>query len=107
MACIAARLMSSGAGKSGKPCERFTAPYFIASRVISRMTDSVNCEALRETRPDVVGAGELMTKTNQPQMDTDLHRFRQKRTLSETLAIISLALICVYPCSSVAFSSAV
>ena len=42
--------MSSGAAKSGKPCERLTAPYFIASRVISRMTDSVNWLALRETR---------------------------------------------------------
>src|ERR1700756_1000340 len=38
----------AGAAKSGKPCERFTAPCFIASRVISRITDSVNCSALAE-----------------------------------------------------------
>src|SRR5216684_5620839 len=57
MACIATRLMSSGAGKSGKPCERLTAPYFIASRVISRITDSVNKLALRETRREIEGAG--------------------------------------------------
>src|ERR1043165_6407958 len=42
MASIARCLMSAGAEKSGKPCERFTAPYFSASRVISRITDSVN-----------------------------------------------------------------
>src|SRR5207253_10701806 len=57
MACIATRLMSFGAAKSGKPCERLTAPYFIASRVISRMTDSVNWLALRETRRDPLRTG--------------------------------------------------
>src|SRR5690349_24503809 len=41
--------MSSGAEKSAKPCERFTAPCFSASRVISRMTDSVNELAFCET----------------------------------------------------------
>src|ERR1051325_11437092 len=46
---MAMRLMSSGAGKSGKPCERLTAPYFRASRVISRMTDSVKRLAFSET----------------------------------------------------------
>src|SRR5215467_5009582 len=49
IASIARRLMSSGAEKSGKPCDRLTAPYFIASRVISRITDSVNRLALRDT----------------------------------------------------------
>src|SRR5438094_4739054 len=44
----AASLISAGAAKSGNPCERFTALCFIASRVISRMTDSVNCSALAE-----------------------------------------------------------
>src|ERR1041385_6363536 len=42
--------MSSGAAKSGKPCERLTAPCLSASRVISRITDSVNELAFRETR---------------------------------------------------------
>src|SRR6185436_11494103 len=49
MACMATRLMSSGAAKSGKPCDRFTAPCLRASRVISRITDSVNRLAFLET----------------------------------------------------------
>src|SRR5215469_4674162 len=49
IALRAASLISSGAAKSGKPCERFTAPCFIARRVISRMTDSVNCSAFAES----------------------------------------------------------
>src|SRR5258707_15803115 len=48
MAWRAASLTESGAGKSGKPCERFTALCFSARRVISRMTDSVNCSAFAE-----------------------------------------------------------
>ena len=42
IAARAASLSSSGAPKSGKPWARFTAPWRNASRVISRMTDSVN-----------------------------------------------------------------
>src|SRR5664279_5300338 len=49
MAWRAASLISSGAAKSGKPCERLTALCFMAKRVISRMTDSVNCSALAES----------------------------------------------------------
>src|SRR5580700_2609849 len=56
MASCAARLISAGAGKSGKPCERLTALYCRARRVISRMTDSVNCAALDESRGLVAGA---------------------------------------------------
>src|ERR1700731_324912 len=41
MAWIAACLRSTGAAKSGKPWARFTAPWRMASRVISRITDSV------------------------------------------------------------------
>src|SRR6267378_3853022 len=37
--------MAWGAGKSGNPCDRFTPPYSSLRRVISRMTDSVNCVA--------------------------------------------------------------
>src|SRR5262245_58911764 len=48
MAWRAASLISSGAAKSGKPCDKLTALCFIASRVISRITDSVNCWALDE-----------------------------------------------------------
>src|SRR5580704_16302243 len=49
IASCAARLISAGAGKSGKPCERLTALYCKARRVISRITDSVNCDAFAES----------------------------------------------------------
>src|ERR1700674_1432899 len=49
MAWRAASLISSGAAKSGKPWERFTAPCFRERRVISRITDSVNCSAFAES----------------------------------------------------------
>src|SRR5688500_9084541 len=38
------------AGKSGNPCDRLTASCSWASRVISRMTDSVNWVAFLEPR---------------------------------------------------------
>src|SRR5579871_796804 len=41
IACAAAFFNGSGAGKSGKPCARLMAPWLIARRVISRITDSV------------------------------------------------------------------
>src|SRR4026207_497309 len=44
-AAAAASLISSGAGKSGKPWARLTAPCATASRLVSRMTDSVNRSA--------------------------------------------------------------
>src|SRR5205807_3479217 len=87
IACIATRLMSSGAAKSGKPCERFTAPYFIASRVISRMTDSVKRLALREMRRDEI-AGELM------KLATDEHELEQIRTRDYVIArLLSIRVI--------------
>src|SRR5260370_40759157 len=49
MALRVASLISSGGAKSGKPCERLTAACFKARRVISRMTDSVNCSAFAES----------------------------------------------------------
>src|SRR5438093_8080820 len=45
-ASCADSLISRGAGKSGNPCARLTAPYCIAWRVISRITDSVKCATL-------------------------------------------------------------
>ena len=42
IAAIAASFIAAGMGKSGMPCERLTAPYCWATRVISRMTDSEN-----------------------------------------------------------------
>ena len=50
IAARAASLISSGAAKSGKPCDRLIAPCSLDNRVISRMTDSVNDDALREGR---------------------------------------------------------
>src|ERR1700751_2886014 len=61
IASCAARLISAGAAKSGKPCERFTAPYCSARRVISRITDSVNCSALAERRSLVATARSALT----------------------------------------------
>src|ERR1700730_17406689 len=48
MAAQAASLIAAGAGKSGNPCDRLTPPYISLRRVISRMTDSVNCVAFFE-----------------------------------------------------------
>src|SRR4029077_18458860 len=48
IAAHAASLIAAGAGKSGNPCDRLTPPWRSLSRVISRMTDSVNCVAFLE-----------------------------------------------------------
>jgi len=42
IAAHAASFIGAGIGKSGNPCARFIAPYWLATRVISRITDSVN-----------------------------------------------------------------
>jgi hypothetical protein len=60
------------------------------------MTDSVNCEALRETRRDAIGAGELI------RLATDEHGLAQIRIKGlRSELIIPLALIRVYPRKSV------
>src|ERR1051325_5807855 len=67
--------MSSGAEKSGKPCDRLTAPCFSASRVISRITDSVNELALRDTCRLLDGVGVVMgyrkVTQSKPAMNAD------------------------------------
>src|SRR5271170_3014306 len=78
MASWAARLISAGAGKSGKPCERFTALWRIAKRVISRMTDSVKRPALAESFGLVAasrssGAGFIL-RSIQPAIDFGVAR---------------------------------
>ena len=45
IAAHAASFIGSGIGKSGKPCARLIAPYSFATRVISRITDSVKLSA--------------------------------------------------------------
>src|SRR5579885_3908366 len=47
IASAAASLSTAGAGKSGNPCARLMAPCCMASRVISRITDSVNLSMRR------------------------------------------------------------
>src|SRR2546421_5513473 len=89
IACIATRLTSSGAAKSGKPCERLTAPYFIASRVISRMTDSVNWLALRETRREIEGAGVVI------ELATDGHGLGQIGKRDQLFHLVLSVSICV------------
>src|SRR2546429_9375614 len=84
---MATRLTSSGAAKSGNPCDRLTAPYFMASRVISRMTDSVNWLALRETRRETEGAGVVIA------LATDEHglaQIRKRRQLFHLLLSVSI-----------------
>src|SRR2546423_15669627 len=95
MACMATRLMSSGAAKSGKPCERFTAPYFIASRVISRMTDSVKRLALRETRLEIDGAVVVIERCRKPQMNADYTD--QKKEACQLFHLLLSVSIRVYP----------
>jgi len=56
------------------------------------MTDSVNCDALRETRRTDVGAGELID------LATERHGLAQMKSWP----IIPLGRICVYLCESVA-----
>src|SRR5580765_8478678 len=41
IAAHAASFIGAGIGKSGNPCARLIAPYWFATRVISRITDSV------------------------------------------------------------------
>src|SRR5579862_578033 len=93
MAFCAARFTSAGAGKSGKPCDKLMALYCSASRVISRMTDSVNCSALRERRGLVAvadsGFAGFVFSAIEPAVDVrvashDLHilaRFRERNRL--------------------------
>ena len=42
IAAHAASFIGPGIGKSGNPCARLIAPYWFDTRVISRITDSVN-----------------------------------------------------------------
>src|SRR4029079_8931888 len=86
MASMAARFRISGAGKSGNPWDRLTALCIIARRVISRITDSVNCVAFCE-----IGLLNIITPSNPhrwtrrlghggfPQGTSQLHSEQQNR----------------------------
>src|SRR5690554_1812452 len=56
IASQAASLITSGAGKSGKPWARLMAPVSLATRVISRITDSVKPCVRRAVRGEGLGA---------------------------------------------------
>src|SRR5437588_589507 len=81
IASCAARLISAGAGKSGKPCARLTASYIIAFRVISRITDSVKCATLPLRKDFVCVAtsaipGEIIRSDRE--LATESHPIRQR-----------------------------
>src|SRR5262245_54883376 len=65
--------MSAGAEKSGKPCDKLTAPCFNASRVISRITDSVNKLALRDTWRLLVVIGVVIGQEKVTQTGTQMN----------------------------------
>ena len=76
IACCAARLISSGAAKSGNPCARLMASWSIACRVISRITDSVkrSVRALT-TRFPPFAAGSMTAKRSTPVREGRSGRF--------------------------------
>src|SRR5206468_1654713 len=51
----AASMSSRGGGKFGMPCARFTPPSWSTTRVISRITDSVNPCTLLDIRSELMG----------------------------------------------------
>src|SRR3989442_940157 len=79
MACRAASLISAGAGKSGKPWERLTALCFKARRVISRMTDSVNCSALAESMRRAISYARVGAVLDSEGVIAPLHSFGRLR----------------------------
>src|SRR2546422_6159917 len=79
MACRAASLISAGAGKSGSPCERLTALCFTARRVISRMTDSVNCSALAESMRRAISSARVGAVLDSEGVIAPLHSFGRLR----------------------------
>src|SRR6266853_4704291 len=86
MAWRAASLTESGAGKSGKPCERFTALCFNARRVISRMTDSVNCSALAEImRREICAMEESVVTLHPKRVDSQKFKGEQEKSKARKL----------------------
>src|ERR1700740_1870032 len=61
IASCAARLISAGGGECGNPCGRWTGSSCSARRVISLITDSLNCSALVERRSLVATARSALT----------------------------------------------
>src|ERR1700686_3902619 len=87
MALRAASLISSGAAKSGNPWDRLTAPCFKARRVISRITDSVNCSAFAESMRREICAIErsgtvILPSQNDEIMSLGAHMLRPRKERS-------------------------
>src|ERR1700732_3354497 len=87
MALRAASLISSGAAKSGNPWDRLTAPCFKARRVISRITDSVNCSAFAESMRREICAIErsgtvIVPSQNDEIMSLGAHMLRPRKERS-------------------------
>src|SRR6185369_1955876 len=87
IACRAASLISKGAAKSGNPCDRFTALYFSASRVISRITDSVNCsafaESIRRATCAMVVSGVVIIEVENQKFKVECGKRKERRTTDE------------------------
>src|SRR5437879_13678371 len=79
MARRAASLISAGTGKSGNPWERLTALCFKARRVISRMTDSVNCSALAESMRRAISSARVGAVLDSEGVIAPLHSFGRLR----------------------------
>src|SRR6266566_4939458 len=79
MAWRAASLISAGAGKSGKPWERLTALCFKARRVISRMTDSVNCSALADSMRRAISSARMGAMLDSEGVIAPVHSFGRLR----------------------------
>src|SRR5438477_2865870 len=86
IACRAASLISKGAAKSGNPCDRFTALCFNASRVISRITDSVNCsafaESIRRTTCAIVVSGVVIREVENQKFKVESRKRKVRRVPS-------------------------
>src|SRR6476619_6584399 len=92
--------MSLGAEKSGKPCDKLTAPCFSASRVISRMTDSVNKLALRDTWRLLEIEGVVITSPTKGHKSTQNVPGNQflatKRRKRSTIGLNQLCVFCAF-----------
>src|SRR5713226_2837850 len=100
MACRAASLTSAGAAKSGKPCERLTALCFKARRVISRMTDSVNCSAFAESMRRAICA--MDDSLAVIKLKSKVYGWREEKQSKRKTATCIYCVCCVWPAEAVA-----
>src|SRR5258708_37946964 len=96
----AASFTSAGAAKSGKPCERLTALCFKARRVISRMTDSVNCSAFAESMRRAICAMEDSVAVIK--LKSKVYGRREEKQSKRKTATCIYCVCCVWPAEAVA-----